>query len=115
MLQPKMVKFFFFAATPSSPMYALSLHDALPILPKGLMVAVAPLNSSTPPLLPPGCSESKLTPVNSILHLIASAVDDLKKIWLLGTSLPVLPLLRISLLVETLIPPLNSTVLQYIL
>src|SRR5205807_6393359 len=76
----------------------------------GLMVTVAPLNSSTPPLLPPGCRlERKSTRLNSSLPVTSYAVDS-ETIWLLGTRLRPLPPLRVSVLVATPLLPLTSTV-----
>src|SRR5437660_2856958 len=76
----------------------------------GLMVTVAPLNSSTPPLLPPGCRLSKLPAANSMLFPVPSTFHDPESIWLLGTRLRPLPPLRVSVLVATPLLPLTSTV-----
>src|SRR5438477_9162620 len=79
-------------------------------LPKGVMVTVAPLNSSTPPLLPPGCRLSKLPAANSTLFPVPSTFHDPKSIWVLGTRLRPLPPLSVTVLVATPFPPLTSTV-----
>src|SRR5438477_711521 len=76
----------------------------------GLMVTVAPLNSSTPPLLPPGCRLSKLPAANSTLFPVRSAEHTPELNSHLEIVFRLLPANKVSVLVATPLPPLTSTV-----
>src|SRR5258708_30682219 len=82
--------FFFFNDTATTEIYPLSLHDALPICPKGVAAATcSPPSSACPPRWPPAAQRArppcptardrKSTRLNSSHQIISYAVFCLKK------------------------------------
>src|SRR5439155_23528575 len=88
-------------------MYTLSLHDALPIFPEPLnMVTLAPLTSSTPPVLPPGTTRKLPLASSTVSRLPSALYTPALRYWF--TSARPSPPLKVS--VVPLEHPCTSTV-----